>query len=331
MPPSARVTTGTTAAPDPGDPWRFPGHAPLPVAQGALIAEFVALPARPTVLLHAGLSGRLRHLTVRGGSATEIAVEIATAAETVTLTVAWPPEGATRAGLALGWDGATVTLAAAAGGVGRLRLPGASARLPLTLDMAAAAVLSGAVAGLWTHPAVGWTALYAAPFRPLPAALLAPATRIDTPDGPRPAAALRRGDTVLTLDGPAQITAAVPRRLPLRGTLAPVRLRAGYCPIARDIVTGPRQPVLVDGFGVEDVTGRDDILLRAEGLVETRLAERIAGAGTLPMLSLALDRPALILAEGMAFAAAGPLPQPLATRAEAAAIVRHYRHRAVTR
>jgi hypothetical protein len=317
--------------PDPGDPWLFAGAAARDIPIGALIVEIAGVPARSTVLLHATGPGALRRLTLRGDSAEGIVAEVATRDDTATLAVAWPPEGAASAGLALGWDGASVTLRAAPGGAARLRSSQTAAALPLALDQRSALVLGGAVAGLWTHPAVAWTALYAAPFRPLPAALLAPATRIDTPDGPRPAAALRRGDTVLTLDGPAQVTAAVPRRLPLRGSLAPVRLRAGYCPIARDIVTGPRQPVLVDGFAVEDATGRDDILMRAEDLAQTRLAERIAGPGTLPMLSLALDRPALIRAEGMAFAAAGPLPEPLATPAEAAAIVRNYRHRAVTR
>jgi hypothetical protein len=320
---------------DAGAPWLFPGGAARPVPHGvphgALIAEIVALPARPTVLLHATGTGTLRRLTLRGDSGAGIAAEVETAAASVTLTVAWPPEGAGRAGLALGWDGAGVTLAAAPGGAVRLRAPGAATALALTLDAGSAAMLTGSATGLWTHPAVAWTALYTAPFRPLPAALLAPETRIDTPGGPRPLVALGRGDAVLTLDGTARIADAASRHLPMRGTFAPVRLRAGYCPIARDIVTGPLQGVLVDGFGVEDATGRDEILMRAADLAATRLAERVEGPDTMPMVSLRLDRPALIRAEGMAFAAAGPRPAPLATEAEAAAIVRHYRHRAVTR
>lgn len=331
MPPPVPHRAAETDLSDAADPWIFAGGAVRAVPHGALIAECVALPARPTLLLHATGTGSLRWLTLHGDSETGITAEVGTAGASATLTAAWPAEGAARGGVALSWDGARVALAAVPGGVARLRPPGAEAALALGLDAASTAVLTGAVAGLWTHPAVAWTALYAAPFRPLPAALLAPATPVDTPAGPRPAGVLRRGDGVLTLDGPATVVAVTPRRLPMCGTLAPVRLRAGYCPIAVDIVTGPRQAVLVDGFGVEDATGRDEILLRAADLAETRLAARVEGPGTTAMLSLAVDRPALIRAGGMAFAAAGPLPAPPATPAEAAAILRHYRHRAVTR
>ncbi|MFN3644277.1 MAG: hypothetical protein ACK4TB_15295, partial [Gemmobacter sp.] len=62
----------------------------------------------------------------------------------------------------------------------------------------------------------------------------------------------------------------------------------------------------------------------------------VEGDGAVPMLALELDAPALILADGMALscatkAMAGPaVPIPLATPAEAAAIIWRYRHRAVT-
>jgi hypothetical protein len=318
------------------DPWLFPGAAPRPLPVGALVAEIIAVPAQPTVLMHAvfGPAAGLRRILLCGCSARGLSVLVeAGDGAAVALAAAWPPEGAATAGVVLGWDGACLAIRAAPGGVGHIAgPPGAVAALPLRLAETGAAVVLGAAPGFWAHPAVAWHALVAAPFRPFPAALLAGATRLETPQGPRRADALRPGDAVTLLGGGVAVLRAVrSRRLPARGRLAPVRLRAGFCPAARDIVVGPRQPVLADGWGVEEATGREEILVRAADLAGTRLALREAGPGTLPMVALALDRPALVMAEGHALATAGPPPMPLASPAEAAAIVARHRHRAVTR
>ncbi|MFN3644854.1 MAG: Hint domain-containing protein, partial [Gemmobacter sp.] len=291
------------------DPWHLPGIARPPGAMpvGALVLELVALPATPTVLLHVapGPASTLGRILVRGCAGRGVSVAVETAAGRAALSVAWPDAGAARAGLALGWDGARVTLAAAPGGLAHLGPPQAAAPLGWHADAAATVTLTGRGPGFWAHPAATWHALRAGPNRPLPAALLSPATRIDTPAGPRRAGDLRPGDAVCTLGAGLRPIASIRHHwLAPRGTLAPIRLRAGYCPTARDILVGPRQPVLLDGPGVEDATGRDEILIRAADLAQTRLARAVEGDGAVPMLALELDAPALILADGMALSCA---------------------------
>ncbi len=335
-----RVTVAlpvAAASSDAADRWmlRDPGPVSPPGALPAatLVADLPAVPAEPTVLLHAvpGAGSGLRRLMLRGCSARGVALLAEGAGGAAILRAAWPPGGVVRAGIAVGWTPARLTLATAAGGASDLGQPDAAGPCPFTVDAAAAAVLAGAAPGLWTHPAVAWTALRDGPPAPLPAALIGPATLVSTPAGLRRAEALRPGDAVLTLDRGAQPLARVVRRaLPGRGTLAPVRLRAGYCPIRRDILVGPRQAVLLDGPGVEDATGREAVPVRADHLAESRLALRIEAPGPVAMVSLALAEPGLILADGMALACAahGPVPEGLATRAEAAAILTCYRRRA---
>lgn len=104
------------------------------------------------------------------------------------------------------------------------------------------------------------------PVGPMPG--LAPTTHIDTPGGPRCAGHLGRGDLVITRDGQTvPILHRVQRSVPARGGFAPVRLRAPYFELRKDIVVAPHQRLVVGGSEVEYLFGTEAVLLPARHLI----------------------------------------------------------------
>lgn len=121
---------------------------------------------------------------------------------------------------------------------------------------------------LYLAPAVGFIALSTdkAPVGPMPT--LAPATPIATPNGYRRAGDLRRGDTVLTPGGDiVPVLHTVTQTVPARGSFRPVRLRAPYFGLKRDITVAPSQRLVVTGSDVEYLFNQEAVLVEVRHLV----------------------------------------------------------------
>lgn len=117
---------------------------------------------------------------------------------------------------------------------------------------------------------------------------LMPDTPILTPGGARPAGQLRRGDLVVTPDGAVPILQALHRTVPARGLCAPVRLRAPYFGLHRDIAVAPTQHLLVEGSDVEYLFGRETVRLRAGHLLGMAAVQPMRTGWLVPYVQLLL-------------------------------------------
>lgn len=104
------------------------------------------------------------------------------------------------------------------------------------------------------------------PVGPLPG--LAARTFVDTPFGARELEELRCGDQVLTREGPPEpVLHLVQRVVPGLGSFAPIRLRAPYYGLQRDVVVAPHQKIFVSGDAVDYTFGCEGVLVPAGYLV----------------------------------------------------------------
>ncbi|MBU3259119.1 Hint domain-containing protein [Roseovarius sp. PS-C2] len=91
---------------------------------------------------------------------------------------------------------------------------------------------------------------------------------IATTMGERKAGELRRGDVVRTEHGQTvPVLRSVSRTVPALGSFRPVRLRAPYFGLRRDIVVAPQQRLVIGGSQVEYMFGREAVLVPAQYLV----------------------------------------------------------------
>lgn len=91
---------------------------------------------------------------------------------------------------------------------------------------------------------------------------------VSTPNGYLPAGHLRRGDLVVTESGEqVPVLHAVRRTVPARGSFRPVRLRAPYFGLRRDIVVAPHQHLVISGTQVEYMFGKEAVLVPARHLI----------------------------------------------------------------
>lgn len=101
-----------------------------------------------------------------------------------------------------------------------------------------------------------------------PVALYAAGTPIPTPDGEVPVEALRPGMIVETVqNGPQAVRWTGERELPMIGSMAPVRLRAPYFGLSRDVRVSRHTRILLDGPDVEYLFGVEAVFLRAGDMV----------------------------------------------------------------
>lgn len=101
-----------------------------------------------------------------------------------------------------------------------------------------------------------------------PMPTLHPSTPIATPGGSREAGRLQRGDTVVTESGAiVPVLNTVRVRVPARGSFAPVRLRAPYFGLTRDIIVAPEQRLVLRGSDVEYNFGQEAVLVPARHVV----------------------------------------------------------------
>lgn len=100
------------------------------------------------------------------------------------------------------------------------------------------------------------------PVGPCPS--LAARTPILTPDGEKPIAALNRGDTIRTDRGEVvPVLYRLTRTVPARGSWAPIRLRAPFFGLRRDVVVSPAQCLKISGNVVEYMFGSESALAKA--------------------------------------------------------------------
>ncbi len=84
---------------------------------------------------------------------------------------------------------------------------------------------------------------------------------VETVNGPVPIEQLRPGDLVLTADhGPQPLRWVCARTVPMMGLFRPLRLRAPYFGLSRDILVAPQQRILFENDAVEYLFGQDGML-----------------------------------------------------------------------
>ncbi len=122
---------------------------------------------------------------------------------------------------------------------------------------------------------------------------------VSTPKGEIPASEIRRGDLVLTEGGETvPVLQVVRRTVPAKGTFRPIRLRAPYFGLARDIVVAPQQRLVMRGSQVEYMFGREAVLVPARHLVNDMSAFVASGPNTVTYHHLLLPGHQSVLANG---------------------------------
>lgn len=110
---------------------------------------------------------------------------------------------------------------------------------------------------------------------------------------------LRRGDMVETLEsGLSPVLQVVRRTVPACGSFRPVRLRAPYFGLLRDVIVAPDQRLVVGGSEVEYTFGREAVLVPARHLVNGISAIALTGMVTTTYVQLILPRHDSIIAAG---------------------------------
>jgi hypothetical protein len=120
-----------------------------------------------------------------------------------------------------------------------------------------------------------------------------------TPWGQREVARLKRGDVVSAADGAGvPILQTVRRVVPARGSFRPIRLRAPYFGLLRDILVAPEQRLVIGGSDVEYMFGRERVLVPARHLVNGVSAMHASGGVTVTYHDLVLPGCDVVQAAG---------------------------------
>ena len=115
-------------------------------------------------------------------------------------------------------------------------------------------------------------------------------TLIDTAAGAKPAEALRRGDLVLTSErGWQPVRHVVSHDVPAYGRFAPVRLRAPFFGLKRDLTVAPDHRLMITGADAEYLFGTDAVLVEARHLARMASAPLRAGRKTVRYVQILLE------------------------------------------
>jgi len=110
---------------------------------------------------------------------------------------------------------------------------------------------------------------------------------------------LKRGDTVVTDVGETvPVLQTVHQTVPARGSFAPVRLRAPYFGLTRDMTVGSEQRIVLDGSDVEYMFGSEGVLAAATHLVNGRAAVIPTPAPTIRYTQLILQQAHAVRMQG---------------------------------
>lgn len=124
---------------------------------------------------------------------------------------------------------------------------------------------------------------------------------VATPQGYRALRDLDCGDTVYTRDsGVVPVLHRVTRTVPALGSFQPVRLRAPYLGLQRDIIVAPHQRLVIGGSEVEYLFGREAVLVSARSLVNGFAAVREVGHLLVRYAHLLLPKHSAFIAAGAA-------------------------------
>ncbi len=119
------------------------------------------------------------------------------------------------------------------------------------------------------------------PVGPMPS--LTTQTPVMTDQGYRPVGELQRGDVVQTPSGTlVPVLANVRRTVPASGHFAPIRLRAPFFGLTRDIITSPTQRLVIGGSRVEYMFGSEFVLVPAGHLLHGNAAK---AEGNMPLVT----------------------------------------------
>ena len=115
-------------------------------------------------------------------------------------------------------------------------------------------------------------------------------TRIDTEHGPMLVENLRRGDKLRTASGGyAPIRWLIMREVPCAGYFAPVRLRAPYFGLNRDLLVAPDHRLVLSGDDTEYLFGSDAVLVEARHLTAGASATLEERQGLVRLYHVLLD------------------------------------------
>ncbi len=124
-------------------------------------------------------------------------------------------------------------------------------------------------------------------------------TRILTPRGEIAIEDLKAGDAVLTMDsGFQEIRWIGSTRVPGKGRLAPIRIKAGALGNARDVVVSPQHRVLLKGGELEVLFGQNEALVAARHLVDGRRIV-VEEGGEVEYFHMLFDQHEIVYSEGM--------------------------------
>lgn len=135
------------------------------------------------------------------------------------------------------------------------------------------------------------------PVGPMPG--LTAQTPVLTSLGEKPVHHIRRGDLVITDRGErVPVLQVVRRTVPARGSFHPIRLRAGYFGLKRDIAVSPNQKLVMRGSDVEYMFGREAVLVPARHLVNNVSAFWAKGPEMVTYFQVLLPGHEAVLASG---------------------------------
>lgn len=182
-------------------------------------------------------------------------------------------------------------------GGGALRQRAGHGPLALTREDVRALISGGAQVRF--GPTLDWIAL-GDHLQPVgPGACFAPATPIETPQGPRPAGSLRAGDLVETVDaGPQEVLWSGRIALPALGGLRPVRLCPPGFGETRDLWLMARHRIALSGPAIDYLFDHEEVLVAAGQLIDGCHALQPAPAGVLHWQGLLLAGHHLLIADG---------------------------------
>lgn len=125
-------------------------------------------------------------------------------------------------------------------------------------------------------------------------------TAVETADGPRLVEQLHLGDMVKTVGSGLQPVRWVGKReVPALGAFRPVRLRAPFFGLARDVLMAPDHRVRLDLAEAEYMLGTDEILMPAKHLANGKHARREGRARLATYYQVLLDTHDCLLHEGI--------------------------------
>lgn len=136
------------------------------------------------------------------------------------------------------------------------------------------------------------------PVGPLPG--LGARSIIETSFGPRTLAELTCGDLVVPASGqaPEPVLHLASRTVPALGSFAPIRLRAPYFDLKRDLIVAPHQKLYVSGSAVEYTFGCEGVLVPACHLVNGISAQRETHVSLVSYAQVLLPSHAVLKANG---------------------------------